>query len=182
MMSDEVLSITRQLLRTLAVGVAVTVVLIVLAAGGRIGAPADLARALHGRPHAPRLDLLAAAAPQIQVHVVAVGLALCVGLALMAGVKGRPLHRALGWTWVAAMATAAISSLFIHRAHPGSFSFLHLFAGWTLIALPVGVAAARTHRVRLHQRTMTGLFVGGLLIAGVFAFLPGRLMWRMVFG
>jgi uncharacterized membrane protein len=29
---------------------------------------------------------------------------------------------------------------------------------------------------------MTGLFVGGLLIAGVFAFLPGRLMWRVVFG
>jgi uncharacterized membrane protein len=29
---------------------------------------------------------------------------------------------------------------------------------------------------------MTGLFVGGLLIAGAFAFLPGRLMWQIVFG
>jgi uncharacterized membrane protein len=182
MMSDKALSIAPRLLRTLAIGVAVTIVLIVLTAGGRVGVLADLAHALHGRLHAPRLDLLAVAPPQIQIHVVAVSVALCVGVALMLGVKGRPLHRALGWTWVAAMATAAISSLFIHHAHPGAFSFLHLFAGWTLIALPVGVAAARTHRVRLHQRTMTGLFVGGLLIAGVFAFLPGRLMWRVVFG
>lgn len=29
---------------------------------------------------------------------------------------------------------------------------------------------------------MTGLFVGGLLIAGLFTFAPGRLMWQVVFG
>jgi uncharacterized membrane protein len=56
----------------------------------------------------------------------------------MLGLKGNTVHRTLGWIWVVAMATAAISSLFIHRANGGGFSFLHLFAGWTLIALPMG--------------------------------------------
>ncbi len=137
---------------------------------------------LRGHLHAPNLGLLAAAPIQIQVHVSAVTVALAIGIVLMLGLKGNTVHRTLGWTWVVAMAAAAVSSLFIHRAGAGGFSFLHLFAGWTLIALPMGVFAARKHNVRLHGRTMTGLFVGGLLIAGAFAFLPGRLMWQVVFG
>jgi uncharacterized membrane protein len=185
-MSDTSLSIgPARFLRTLLIGVAITVALI-LAVGavqGR-GPVATLAGFLHlkGHMHAPHFGLLAAAPIQIQIHVAAVSTALAVGIALMLGLKGNTVHRTLGWVWVAAMATAAISSLFIHRANAGSFSFLHLFAGWTLIALPMGVFAARKHNVRLHGRTMTGLFVGGLLIAGAAAFLPGRLMWQIVFG
>ncbi|MFZ0266258.1 DUF2306 domain-containing protein [Caulobacter sp.] len=185
-MSDAGLSIgPTRFLRTVVIGLAVTVGLILATglAGGR-GPAAALAGFLHlkGHLHAPNFGLLAAAPVQIQVHVAAVSAALAVGVALMLGLKGDTLHRALGWVWVTAMATAAISSLFIHRANGGSFSLLHLFAGWTLIALPMGVFAARKHNVRLHGRTMTGLFVGGLLIAGAFAFLPGRLMWQVVFG
>lgn len=148
--------------------------------------PDRLTRALEAaagaRPHLPHASLLAAAPPAVQAHVLAVIAALAVGVVLMTGVKGNRLHRALGWTWVVAMATAAVSSLFIRQINPGGFSFLHLFAGWTLVALPVAVVAARMHKVRLHSRTMTGLFVGGLLVAGVTAFLPGRLMWRIFFG
>jgi len=185
-MSDASLSIgPRRFLRTLLIGVAVTVALI-LAAGaaqGR-GPAAVLAGFLHlkGHLHAPDLGPLAAASVQIKVHVAAVSTALAIGIVLMLGLKGNTVHRTLGWIWVTAMAAAAISSLFIHRANAGGFSFLHLFAGWTLIALPMGVFAARKHNVRLHGRTMTGLFVGGLLIAGAFAFVPGRLMWQVVFG
>jgi uncharacterized membrane protein len=185
-MSDTSLSIgPARFLRMVVVGLAVTVGLI-LAAGaaqGR-GPSAVLASLLHlkGHLHAPAFGLLAAAPIQIRIHVAAVTTALAVGIVLMLGLKGNSVHRTLGWIWVVAMAAAAISSLFIHRASGGSFSFLHLFAGWTLVALPMGVFAARKHNVRLHGRTMTGLFVGGLLIAGAFAFMPGRLMWRIVFG
>lgn len=184
-MSDQSPSIgPAHFMRTIFIGLAVTVVLI-LAAGAVHGVgPAAIAnRFLHlpGHLHAPHLELLAMAPIQIRLHVAAVSTALLVGVALMLGLKGDTLHRTLGWVWVIAMATAAISSLFIHRTN-GNFSFLHLFAGWTLIALPMGVFAARKHNVRLHGRTMTGLFVGGLLIAGAAAFLPGRLMWQMVFG
>jgi uncharacterized membrane protein len=185
-MSDGSLSIgPARFLRMVFIGLAVTVglILAVGAAQGR-GPAAVLGGFLHltGKLHAPNFGLLAAAPIQIQIHVAAVSTALAVGIALMLGLKGNTVHRTLGWVWVTAMATAAISSLFIHRASAGGFSFLHLFAGWTLIALPMGVFAARKHNVRLHGRTMTGLFVGGLLIAGAFAFLPGRLMWQVVFG
>jgi uncharacterized membrane protein len=185
-MSDASLSIgPARFLRTVVIGLAVTVglILAVGAAQGR-GPAAVLTGFLHlkGHLHAPNLGLLAVAPIQIQIHVAAVSTALAVGIALMLGLKGNTLHRTLGWVWVAAMATAAISSLFIHRANGGGFSFLHLFAGWTLIALPMAVFAARKHNVRLHSRTMTGMFVGGLLIAGVFAFMPGRLMWQIAFG
>jgi uncharacterized membrane protein len=185
-MSDKSLSIgPARFLRTVMIGLAVTVVLILAtgAAQGR-GPAAVLGAFLHlkvGPLHAPNLGLLAVAPIQIQIHVAAVFTALAVGTTLMLGLKGDTVHRTLGWVWVVAMTTAAISSLFIHRAN-GGFSFLHLFAGWTLIALPMAVFAARKHNVRLHSRTMTGLFVGGLLIAGAFAFMPGRLMWQMVFG
>ena len=185
-MSDTSLSIGPvRFIRMAAVGLAVTVGLILAVGASQGHGPAAvLAGFLHlkGRLHAPHLGLLAIAPIPIQVHVAAVSTALGVGIALLLGLKGDTVHRTLGWVWVVAMATAAISSLFIHRSNPGGYSFLHLFAGWTLIALPMGVFAARKHNVRLHGRTMTGLFVGGLLIAGAFAFLPGRLMWQMVFG
>jgi uncharacterized membrane protein len=29
---------------------------------------------------------------------------------------------------------------------------------------------------------MTGLFTGGLILAGLLAFMPGRLMWNLVLG
>ena len=185
-MSDESLSLgPARFMRTVFIGLAVTVVLI-LAVGAAQGAgPAAVLRHfLHmpGHLHAPDFGLLAAAPIQIRIHVAAVSMALLIGIVLLLGLKGNTVHRVLGWTWVLAMATGAISSLFIHRANPGGFSFLHLFAGWTLIALPMGVFAARKHNVRLHGRTMTGLFVGGLLIAGAAAFLPGRLMWQIAFG
>lgn len=185
-MSDSNLSIgPARFLRTVLIGLAVTVALILAVGAARGQGPgAVLGAFLHlkGRLHAPDFGLLAVAPIQIQVHVAAVSIALLVGVRLMCGLKGDTAHRTLGWVWVIAMATAAISSLFIHRSNPNGFSFLHLFAGWTLIALPMGVFAARKHNIRLHGRTMTGLFVGGLLIAGAFAFMPGRLMWRIVFG
>ncbi|MDG2528348.1 DUF2306 domain-containing protein [Caulobacter endophyticus] len=132
--------------------------------------------------HLPNLALVAAAPLKIQVHILAALTALAIGTMLMIGVKGTRLHRTLGWTWVAAMATTAVSSLFIREMNHGAMSWIHLLSGWTIVALPMAVYAARRHKVHLHRRFMTGLFVGGLLIAGGFTFLPGRLLWRVFFG
>ena len=134
------------------------------------------------RVHAPELWRIGAAAPAIKVHLVGIAAAIVIGLVLLAGVKGRRMHRVLGWTWVAAMGTVALSSLFIRIVNHGQLSWIHLLTGWTLIALPMGVAFARTHRVKMHARMMTGLFVGGLAVAGLFTFTPGRLMWTVFFG
>lgn len=138
--------------------------------------------ALDWRPHAPDLRPLLEASVAIQIHVVVVLVALAVGLYLLFGPKGRTAHRVLGWTWAVFMLVAAISSLFIMEVSPGSFSFIHLFSAATLIAAPLGVYYARRHNVKAHKGTMTGLFNGGLLVAGTFAFLPGRLMWQVFFG
>jgi uncharacterized membrane protein len=54
-------------------------------------------------------------------------------------------------------------------------------SGWTIIALPMAVFAIRRRNVMMHRRMMTGLFVGGLLIAGALAFIPGRLMFETFF-
>lgn len=132
--------------------------------------------------HAPRWDLLLTSPTAIQLHVAAALIALAIGVVLLIGIKGNGLHRTLGWIWVLAMATTAISSFFIHRINPGGLSLIHLLSGWTVIGLPMAVHAARRHRVAAHRRAMTGMFVGGLIVAGLLTFLPGRLMWAVFFG
>lgn len=133
-------------------------------------------------PHAPDMALLAAQPLTIQIHIASALTALLIGIVLLAGVKGNTLHRTLGWIWVVMMMTTAVSSFSIRVINPGSLWWIHLISGWTVIALPMAVYAARRHRVASHRRTMTGLFVGGLLVAGSLTFLPGRLMWQVVFG
>ncbi|MBB3872543.1 DUF2306 domain-containing protein [Brevundimonas mediterranea] len=133
---------------------------------------------------APDFGLLAAAPTAIQIHVAAALTALAIGIVLLAGIKGTRLHRALGWTWVLAMGTTAVSSFFIHAINPGGpagLSLIHLLSGWTMVGLPMAVYAARRHRVQTHRRAMTGMFVGGLIVAGLLTFLPGRLMWAIFF-
>lgn len=132
--------------------------------------------------HAPDVTLVAHAPLAVQLHLTAVLIALLIGIVLLIGVKGGLLHRTLGWTWVMAMMTGAVSSLFIRMINHGAFSLIHLLSGWTIIALPMAVAFARRHKVRMHARMMTGLFTGGLILAGALAFVPGRLMWNLFLG
>jgi uncharacterized membrane protein len=134
------------------------------------------------QPHWADMALLARQPAQVQIHIAAAMTALLLGTVQLIGVKGTNAHRIVGWTWVIAMAVTAVSSLFIRQINPGSFSFIHLLSGWTIIALPMAVYAARKHRVLAHSRGMTGMFVGGLIVAGALTFLPGRLMWALFFG
>ncbi len=165
-----------------AIGIAVVLLLIALSFGGNLGAALRYFASAPGHLHAPDLSLVARAPLAIQLHLSAALTAFAIGVAQLIGVKGTTAHRVLGWTWVIAIGTAAISSLFIREVNHGQFSFIHLLSGWTIIVLPMAVYAARRHRVARHGQMMAGLFVGGLIIAGVLAFLPGRLMWQMFFG
>jgi uncharacterized membrane protein len=132
-------------------------------------------------PHPPDWSLFAALAPQIKVHILAALTALAVGVVIWFLPKGRGPHKALGWAWVVAMSTTAISSLFITGLNGGFYSFIHLLSGWTLIALPMAVFAIRKRNVTLHRRHMSGIFVGGLVIAGALSFIPGRFMFEFFF-
>ncbi|CAN5362540.1 hypothetical protein BH10PSE2_BH10PSE2_03260 [soil metagenome] len=132
--------------------------------------------------HAPNWTLLMAQAPVLHLHIAAALTALLLGTVQLVGVKGTGAHRVIGWSWVVAMVTVAISSFFIRMLHPGAFSWIHLISGWTLIAVPMAIVAVRRGRIRNHARGMTLTFIGGLIIAGALTFLPGRLMWKIFFG
>ena len=80
------------------------------------------------------------------------------------------------------MAGVAISSFWISGIKQyGNFSWIHGLSIFVLIMLPLGVPAARRHRVSAHGKTMIELFVGALVIAGLFTLLPGRIMHQVVF-
>ena len=125
---------------------------------------------------------LFAASPVIQIHAFAAMAAFVVGLVQFAAPKGTAPHRALGWVFVVVMAAVALSSFFIHTIRSfGPFSLIHLLSILTLIALPLAVLRAHRHQVAAHRRMMTALFLGALVIAGIFTLLPGRIMHAVIF-
>src|SRR5215813_12131141 len=112
----------------------------------------------------------------IQIHAFAVIVAFAVGLVQLTAPKGTIPHRLIGWSWAMLMLTVAISSLFIHTIRLwGPRSPIHLLSILVLVTLPLAVRHARRHDVRRHRNAMTALFVGALVIAGFFTFLPGRI-------
>ncbi len=123
------------------------------------------------------------AAPEIQIHAISAICAFFVGVFQLARPKGTTGHRIVGWTWVALMIVVAVSSLFVNTTCTfGPFSAIHLLTLLTVVSLPVAVTAARRHNVRRHRNAMLFLFVGALVIAGGFTFVPGRIMHDIVFG
>jgi uncharacterized membrane protein len=119
----------------------------------------------------------------IQLHAYAAMAAFVLGAVQLAGVKGTTRHRALGVTWVALILVVAISAFWVHELRVwGPWSPIHLLAIFTLVMLPLGVYRAHSHNVQAHKKTMQGLYLGALLIAGFFTFYPGRIMYRVIFG
>ena len=141
----------------------------------------DLGALLEIRPHAPDLAPLARQDVVVQLHVWTVFYALVVGPIQFLLPKGTRLHRQLGWSWFLAMLVTALSSLFIREINHGGFSFIHLFSAWTFVSLPLAIWTIRRGDVRAHRGIMVGLYVG-LVIAGVLAIAPGRVIWDMFFG
>ena len=128
---------------------------------------------------APLLD----ATPAIRFHAFAAMAAFALGVVQLSAPKGTLPHRALGWIWVALMLTVSVSAFFIHQLRLwGPWSPIHLLAIFTLVMLPVAVVAAHRHDVVRHRRAMIGLFLGALVIAGIFTFAPGRIMHAVAFG
>jgi uncharacterized membrane protein len=129
------------------------------------------------------LSPLLNSSPEIQIHAAAAMCAFAVGVVQFALPKGTKIHRTLGWFWAALMLVVAVSSLFVNTTCSfGPFSSIHLLTILTLVMLPLGLWHARKHHIRQHATTMIGLFIGGLIIAGAFTFVPGRIMHDVVFG
>jgi uncharacterized membrane protein len=126
---------------------------------------------------------LLSASPAIQLHAFAAMTAFVLGLVQFAAPKGTLPHRALGGIWVAIMFVVAVSSFFIHQLRIwGQWSPIHLLSIFTLVMLPLGIWRAHRHQVQSHRWTMISIFLGALVIAGLFTLVPGRIMHAVVFG
>jgi uncharacterized membrane protein len=123
------------------------------------------------------------ASPVIQAHAYAAMTALALGIVQLSAPKGTLPHRSVGWVWVALMLMVCITAFFIDEIRMwGQWSPIHLLALYTLVMLPVAAIAARRHNVARHRRAMLGIFTGGLVIAGIFTFYPGRIMYQVITG
>jgi uncharacterized membrane protein len=129
------------------------------------------------------LDPLLQASPVIVVHAFAAMGAFILGIAQFALPKGTLPHRISGWVWVLLMTVVAASGFGIHDLRVwGPWSPIHLLSIFTLVMLPLAVLHARRHRVESHRRAMISIFVGALVIAGIFTLVPGRIMHEVLFG
>lgn len=122
-----------------------------------------------------------AASPAILVHLASTLAALGLGVVMLARRKGTISHKRLGWAWVILMAIAAPSSFFITGLNAGRLSPIHILSVVTLIALPWAIYAIRRRNLRSHRWTMISIFAGGLVVAGIFTLLPGRLLGGLIF-
>ncbi len=129
------------------------------------------------------LQPLLEASPVIQVHAAGALAALVLG-ALQFGLRrGDGRHRLMGRLWVGLMAVVALSSFGISGLRQvGPFSWIHLVSVFTLAALVRAVLYARRGNIRAHRRTMIGLYLGALVITGLFTLMPARIMGHVVFG
>jgi uncharacterized membrane protein len=64
----------------------------------------------------------------------------------------------------------------------GHYSWIHILSVVTTLLLAVGVYSAIKGRIQSHRKTMTRVYIGGLIIAGAFTFLPQRVLGKMLWG
>jgi len=111
--------------------------------------------------------------------------AFLLGTFLLLRRKGTPTHKLLGRVYLLLMIVTGLTTLFMPaQVGPkflGHFGFIHLFSLLALYSAPSAYLAARRGDIKSHRGSMIGLYVGGILIAGAFAFSPGRVLHDWLF-
>ncbi|MBX2881539.1 MAG: DUF2306 domain-containing protein [Granulosicoccus sp.] len=125
----------------------------------------------------------------VQAHWLTATVAFFLGVLILARKKGTSSHRFWGRIYVAVMIMTSVSAFFIREGGNKSsgsltdgFSYIHLFIPFTLTLLLLAILAIKKGNVRGHMFCMGLTFIGGLVIAGAFTFLPDRNMHLFFFG
>ena len=113
------------------------------------------------------------------IHLGTVLPALPLGAYILLRPKGGVRHRLLGRIWAVLMVATAISSFWLQES--GGLSFIHIFSVVTLVSIPLALFWIWRGNVERHRRAMTNTYIG-LVIAGLFAFAPGRLLGSWLLG
>lgn len=111
----------------------------------------------------------------VVIHLATVVPAVPLGGYVLFRRKGDTLHRILGRIWVMLMLVTAISSFWL------SLSFIHIFSVLVLVSIPLSLWRISKGDIVGHRRAMEGTYIG-LVVAGAFAFIPGRFLGTLLFG
>ena len=119
------------------------------------------------------------------IHLASVVPCFLIGAWLLARRKGTTVHKRLGRVYVVLILFTAVVTLPM-PAEVGPrlldhFGYIHLFSVLVLVSVPAAIYSIRRGNVVAHRRNMVGVYVGGILIAGSFAFMPGRLLYGWLF-
>ena len=118
--------------------------------------------------------------PAIWIHLSAALASLALGAAIFLARKGTFVHRVSGRAWAGLMLVTSISTFWI-KAN-GSYSWIHLLSIATLAILAAVVYAAINGHIRRHRAGVIGLYSGSLVVAGLFALMPQRVLGKMLWG
>lgn len=114
------------------------------------------------------------------LHLATVLPAFFIGTFLLLNQKGSSKHKLLGKFYMLLMLlTAMVTLIMSAELGPtlfGHFGFIHLFALLVFYSVPAAYLAIRKGDIKKHRMNMLGLYFGGLVIAGAFTFVPGRLL------
>jgi len=120
------------------------------------------------------------------LHLATVLPAFALGALQLFRLKGTPTHKFLGKIYMVLMLGTGLITL-VMPAEVGPrvlnhFGFIHIFSFLALFNVPAAYLAARRGNIKVHRVLMLGLYLGGILIAGAFAFSPGRMLHEWLFG
>ena len=127
------------------------------------------------------LQLFLNAAPIVQTHIGTAVFAVGIGPLAVFRRRRDGWHKLLGYFWVLALATLVVMSFFITGLRPGQFSATHLLSILVLVSLARSLWLIRQRSIRAHAIQMQALYLKALSGAGLFTFVPGRLMSRVLF-
>ena len=123
--------------------------------------------------------------PLIFFHLVTAIGALLLGIVMLSRRKGTSSHRTLGWIWIALMGSTALASAFIRDyrlPNLAGYTPIHGFTLFVAVMLPLAIWYIRRGNVSGHRKTMTGLYIGACVVAGLFTLLPGRFLGSLLWG
>ncbi|MEM8770199.1 MAG: hypothetical protein AAGD92_00995 [Pseudomonadota bacterium] len=126
----------------------------------------------------------------IQAHAYSAMAAFLLGLFQFAAPKGTLPHKTIGFVWIVLMSAITVSSIFIVPSIAPGTPFLQWFGPIHVFTLITGYGVVQGtyfllrggKGLKRHKGPFLGIYIGGIIIAGGFAFLPGRIMHEVVFG
>ena len=122
----------------------------------------------------------------VYIHLATILPCFLIGAWMLARPKGTTAHKRLGRAYSMLIVFTAVVTLAM-PAEVGPriaehFGFIHALSVLVLVSIPLAIAAVRRGNIARHKAAMLAVYIGGIGIAGAFAFMPGRLLHAWLFG